>query len=204
MKTLIAVPCMDMVNAPFAQSLATLNKEGEVAVSFLVGSLIYESRNKLAKQAISMGADYVLWLDSDMIFDADVLLKMLEHMKSYDIVSGVYYRRQPPFTPVLFKSVDETEDNTIWEHYNDYPEEGMFEIAGCGFGCVMVKTDVLVDMAFQCGNWFLPIKSCGEDLAFCLRAKSLGYKIMCDPSIQCGHVSHLIVNKEVYKTMGGE
>ena len=47
-KILIAVPCMDMVSARFAQSLTTLKKVGKCTVSFLIGSLIYDSRNRLA------------------------------------------------------------------------------------------------------------------------------------------------------------
>lgn len=72
-KILIAVPCMDMVSARFAQSLATLKKVGECTVSFLIGSLVYDSRNRLTAYAVAMEADYILWLDSDMVFAPDVL-----------------------------------------------------------------------------------------------------------------------------------
>ena len=41
MKTLIAVPAMDMCHSRFAQSLATLDKVGECQVSFIMNSLIY-------------------------------------------------------------------------------------------------------------------------------------------------------------------
>ena len=69
MKIFIAVPCMDQVPARFAQSLAMLKKVGECAVGFQIGSLIYTSRNDLASKAIEMDADFVLWLDSDMVFN---------------------------------------------------------------------------------------------------------------------------------------
>ena len=73
MKTLIAVPSMDQVPARFAQALAMLQKEGDCAVTFQIGSLVYMSRDNLAQQAIQMGADRILWLDSDMVFSPDVL-----------------------------------------------------------------------------------------------------------------------------------
>ena len=41
MKTLIAVPCMDQVPAPFCQSLAQLQKEGECVLAMKSGALIY-------------------------------------------------------------------------------------------------------------------------------------------------------------------
>ena len=94
-KVLICVPCMGQVAALFAQSLALLQKKGhETAIDFKIGSLVYESRNKLAKEAIEMGADYTLWLDSDMAFPPDTLFKLLEADK--DIVRGLYFRRSPP------------------------------------------------------------------------------------------------------------
>ena len=136
MKTLIAVPCMDQVAAPFAQNLAAMEKKGEVFVSFLIGSLIYESRNTLAKQAIATKADYIMWLDSDMTFAPDTMTRLQQHMEEgKDIVTGLYFRRRPPFTPVLFKTLERIdEDSARHENFDDYPDNSLFEIGGCGFG----------------------------------------------------------------------
>lgn len=201
MKTLIAVPCMDMVAAPFAQSLATLNREGECLVSFLIGSLIYDSRNTLCKQAITHDCDYVLWFDSDMVFEPDVLQKMLRHMEDgKDIVTGLYFRRRPPFTPVIFSEItfDEDERGTAIG-YEDYPEDELFEVEACGFGCVMVRKEVLLDVLLNYRTWFNPLYGAGEDIAFCVRAKELGYKIWCDPTIKLGHYGSSIINEEIFK-----
>ena len=201
MKTLIAVPCMDMVAAPFAQSLATLTKEGECLVSFLIGSLIYESRNTLCKQVITHDCDYVLWLDSDMVFEPNILQKMLKHMEDgRDIVTGLYFRRRPPFTPVIFKDItfDEDEHGHV-EGYEDYPEDELFEVAACGFGCVMLRKEVLLDLLLNYRTWFNPMYGAGEDIAFCVRARELGYKIWCDPSIKLGHYGASIINEEIFK-----
>ena len=79
-KILVCVPCMDMVAAGFAQSLAMLQKGGnETAIMFQCGSLVYDARNKLAKQAIEMGADWTMWFDSDMIFEPDTMVRLLKH-----------------------------------------------------------------------------------------------------------------------------
>ena len=71
MRTLIAVPCMDQVAAPFAQSLAMLNREGETYIGMKIGSLIYESRDDFARMAINKDIDTVMWFDSDMTFAPD-------------------------------------------------------------------------------------------------------------------------------------
>lgn len=202
MKTLIAVPCMDQVAAPFAQNLAAMEKKGEVFVSFLIGSLIYESRNTLAKQAIATKADFVMWLDSDMTFAPDTMTRLQRHMEEgKDIVTGLYFRRRPPFTPVLFKTLERIDDDCArHENYDDYPDGDLFEIGGCGFGCIMTRTSVLEDVFLNYHKCFDPVCSIGEDLAFCLRARELGYKIYCDSTIKCGHIGQLVVDESVYRS----
>ena len=203
MKTLIAVPCMDQVAAPFAQNLAAMEKKGEVFVSFLIGSLIYESRNTLAKQAIATKADYIMWLDSDMTFAPDTMTRLQQHMEEgKDIVTGLYFRRRPPFTPVLFKTLERIdEDSARHENFDDYPSDSLFEIGGCGFGCVMTRVSILEDVMLNYHKCFDPVCSIGEDLAFCLRARELGYKIYCDSTIKCGHVGQLVVDESVYRSV---
>ena len=203
-KILIAVPCMDMVSARFAQCLATLRKNGQCAVSFLIGSLIYDSRNKLAAMAVEMEADYVLWLDSDMVFPPDTLDRMLQVLDEHpeiDVLSGLYFRRGAPFSPVLFSKLEIGEDGVlVFEDQKDLPDE-LFEIAGCGFGCVLMRTDLLLDIAAKEGGgvWFTPIANAGEDCAFCIRARREGYRIFCDPSISLGHMGYAPITKAFYQ-----
>lgn len=200
MKTLIAIPCMDQVPAVFAQSLATLRKVGECSVAMQIGSLIYTSRNKLAQKAIEIEADYVLWLDSDMVFPPDLLERMMDRLKKddIDILTGLYFRRVHPYTPVLFDKLEMVGNVCNWTEFKELPEEP-FEVGGCGFGCVLMDAGVFLDVQGRFGNMFAPIANTGEDLAFCWRARECGYKIICDPDIVPGHFGHIIVNKDLYK-----
>ena len=200
MKVLIAVPCMDTVPSQFAQSLAVLNKVENCAIAFQMGSLIYTSRNNLASMAVQNECDYVLWLDSDMIFPPDVLQKLLEDREKGDIITGVYYRRVKPFKPVLYSKLEINDEGCDWLGYDDYPTDDLFEVAGCGFGCVLTPTNVFLDVAQKFGDMFAPINGVGEDLSFCWRAKQCGYKIMADPSIQCGHVGHYVIDRQFFET----
>lgn len=202
-KVLIAVPCMDMVSARFAQSLATLKKVGQSTVSFLMGSLIYDSRNRLAALAMDLESDYILWLDSDMVFQPDTLERMmavLDEHEEIDILSGLYFRRATPFTPVAFDKLD-VGDNGMLE-FEDLAEipDGLKEIAGCGFGCVLMRTQCLYDIAGKYGGvWFSPMANAGEDCAFCIRARDEGFRIWLDPSIECGHMGYAAVTRGFYE-----
>ena len=89
---------MDTLSAKFAQCLVNLvnhKRDFDVEVGFHVGSLVYDSRNKLAERAINSTADYVLWLDSDMTFMPDTLDMMLDTLKTnnYEISDATCWLR---------------------------------------------------------------------------------------------------------------
>ena len=201
MKTLIAIPCMDQVPALFCKSLATLKKVGECSIAMQMGSLIYTSRNDLGAMAINNEFDYVLWLDSDQVFDPDLLERMLKKLQEedLDILTSVYFRRVAPYSPVLFKSLSYNNPGASWDEYGDLPP-GLFEAAGCGFGCVLMSVDVLMSVQAKFGTMFQPLQGLGEDLAFCWRARQCGYKIMCDPTIEVGHCGQAVITGMYWRT----
>lgn len=203
-KTLIAIPCMDQVPALFAQSLALLAKPEDATLAVKMGTLIYTSRNDLANMAIQNGSDYIFWMDSDMTFPQDALLRMIDTLeeKNLDILTGLYFRRVPPYTPVLFDRLEMNGNICSWSGFHHIPGE-LFEIGGCGFGCLLMRTDVFFDGQARYGNMFTPIGNNGEDIAFCVRARELGYKIWCDPSIRCGHIGYVQVTDEFFKAYNG-
>lgn len=203
MKILIAVPCMDQVPAPFCQSLAQLQKVGECVLAMKSGSLIYTSRNDLARMSLQMDADYVFWLDSDMVFKPDTLIRMMDTMQKHDLdfLTGLYFRRVPPYSPVLFDRLEYDKGICRWTEFKEIPD-GLFEVGGCGFGCVLMKTDVFIDVQSVHGNMFAPRGNNGEDLAFCMRARECGFKLWCDPSIICGHVGYSVVDDQFFKVFG--
>lgn len=201
LKIFIAVPCMDMVAAGFAESLATLEKQGfNCMISFLCGSLIYDARNRLALQALNAEADYVMWFDSDMVFDPDTMLRLYEtlELEDADIVSGLYFRRVPPYTPIGFPKFDVVDGEAVFTEY-DGELTGVHEVDAIGFGCVLMRADALFHVFARFKDAFSPIAKVGEDLSFCWRAKQLGKKILLDTDVKCGHVGHLIVGEKLYK-----
>lgn len=202
-KTLIAVPCMDQLPAKFAYSLAMLRKVGECALTFEIGSLIYTSRNNIAKKAIEMDADFVFWLDSDMIFAPNTLERLMARMdedETIDMITGLYFRRVPPFSPVLFDrlDIDPHREICFWTEPRAIPDKP-FEVGGCGFGCVLMRTDVIMNVQGRFNQMFSPVGNVGEDLAFCWRARQCGHRIVCDPSIDLGHVGSMTVTREFYE-----
>ena len=205
MKVFIAVPSMDTIPALFAQSLALLKRECDVQIGWEVGSLVYHARNNLARQALKTDADWVLWLDSDMVFAPDTLIRMLKVCNDNDIdfLTAVCFRRKPPYTPCLFDRLEKVEKGASYTALLSVPD-GLFQVGGCGFAGVLMRSDVLlsVQSRFE-GRMFDPMDGFGEDVSFCWRARQCGYDIWCDSSIEFGHVGNCIVTRGYFEAYNG-
>ena len=206
MKIFIAVPSMDTVPALFCQSLALLQRAGDTVIGFEVGSLVYNARNNLARQAVKSEADWVLWLDSDMVFGPDLLQRMLKVCTENDIdfLTALCFRRKPPYTPTLFDRLEKTDKGASYTALMSVPE-GRFQVGGCGFAGVLMSMDVLLSvMAKFNGRMFEPIDGFGEDVAFCWRARQCGYDIWCDSDIELGHVGNFVVTRSIFEAYNEE
>lgn len=212
MKTFVAIPCMDMVNTSFVRSLIGMRlTEGDsFNYCFSQASLVYDSRNKLANMAIEGGYDRVLWLDSDMVFQADLLERLGADLdEGRDLVSGLYFTRKPPIRPAVYqrlgmypRPVDGATVPTA-EPVAELPEE-IFEAEGIGFGAVLMSVKLLKDVADRFGLPFSPILGFGEDFSFCLRARELGAHLWCDPRVVLQHEGmHLFGVEEYLISKGG-
>lgn len=198
----ICIPCMQTLDYHFVTSLINLTKPADTTYIFEANSLVPEARNSLSKQAIEMDSEYVLWLDSDMSIPKNAY----EVLKSrdLDIVGGLYFKRVPPYSPLIYQgtqlSTDFREVIDYGKQLFEYPRQSVFEVDGCGFGCLLMKTKVLKDVLDHYGMLFdMTAPGVGEDLTFLLKAKSLGYKVYCDSTVLPGHVGALIANEDLYR-----
>lgn len=207
MKIFIAVPSFETLPALFCQSLALLKRADDTMIGFEVGSLVYNARNNLARQAIKAEADYVLWLDSDMVFRPDLLQRMLAVCQENDIdfLTALCFRRKPPYTPTLFDKLERLPDDkgASYTALMSVPD-GRFQVGGCGFAGVLMSTDVLMSVMIKFeGRMFDPLPGFGEDVSFCWRARQCGYEIWCDSSIEMGHVGNCVVTRGYFEAYNG-
>ena len=124
-----------------------------------------------------------------MIFQPTILDDLQDCGK--DFVTGIAHSRRPPFLSCVFKRMD---DLNHLERYDadQYPAEP-FEVAGCGFACVLISTEILRAVQMAHKTCFLPEMQWGEDLTFCRRARALGYKIYAEPCVKLGHIGHEVI-----------
>lgn len=192
MKILLGMPCMRTIPYKTTMSLLRTVKQGVVDPMLVEGSLIYDSRDTIAEFAVNNGYDYVLFVDSDMVFDKTDIEKLVRH--DADIVSGLYVTRNGENMNVAYNKIITRRRFPFRapKLFADNGVTGYAEIAACGFGFCLIKTDVIKRMAKRYKSLFEPFKGVGEDIAFCIRAKRCGYKIMIDRDVRLGHVGEMV------------
>lgn len=206
MKTLIAVPCFDMVHTEFMQSMIALEKPEDTSFTVVKNTLISVARNTIARNAIEAGFDRVAWFDSDMNIPRDALLKLTADMdQGLEMVTGLYFTRKAPVKPVIYSTLywEQKEDgiDAGAGNYYDYPE-GLIEIAGCGFGCCITSVGLLRRVWEQQGTPFAELQGFGEDLSFCERVIRIGGKMYADTTVKCGHIGVQEYDEKMYRAQG--
>lgn len=148
--------------------------------------------------------DYMMWIDSDIVFTPDQFFKLLDANK--DIVSGLYKMHDNYHYATVEK----------WDHdhfakYGSYEflnensvkqKKGLLPVAYTGFGWMLIKRGVFESLEYP---WFQPTwkeyeregkkirEFTMEDVAFCDMIKDKGYTIWIDPEIIVGHEKMMVL-----------
>ena len=186
-----------------AMSLMSLVYPENTIIKFhLIGScLIYDSREKIVQFAEKENADWILFVDSDMILPSDVLLKFVNSRldeKELDFVGGMCFKRTQPFQPCFYTKarINPETKKPILETPINFPESGMLEVEGMGMACTFIRKNAWKKIKQKHENMFFPYPGIGEDLSFCTRARMEGIKMYVDLSVNVGHISQMEIRKE--------
>lgn len=208
MRTLIAIPCMDQVQTLFFKDMLGLMRPEGTEVAISTSSLIYDARNQLAKVAIDGKFDRVLWLDSDMTFEPDTLMKFAADLDNgLEYVSGLCFTRRFPvqacvYSECLMRVNEDGRSEPTLKSFEELPEKPMFQVAASGLAAVMMTTSLIERVFDKFGLPFSPVQGFGEDLTFCMRASDLGVPLWCDSRIRLGHVGQTIFNYDTWVARG--
>ena len=192
MKILLGMPCVrDIPTKTVISLLQTADRES-VHPMIVEGSLIYDSRDSIAHFAVDNGYDYVLYADSDMIFNADDLKRLLAH--NVGICSGLYVTRRGENKNVCYEKIITRRRFPYRppELIEDKGTSGFDRVAACGFGFCLIKCSVLKTMFKYYKSLFEPKWGVGEDIAFCIRARRCGYITFIDRDVKLGHIGEQV------------
>ena len=188
-KILIGIPTAKNIESETFKAVYDLEIPDGYEAEFqcFYGYNIDQVRNLIAHWTVN-AFDYLFSVDSDIAFEKDTLKKLLAHNK--DVVSGLYIQRKPGQHILEIYEPNNTGgvSNMPYEKLKD---RGLTEIAGCGFGCVLVKREVFAEVGYPQFEYHSAIDhahTISEDNDFCRKARNKGFKIWADPSIKCRHI----------------
>ena len=163
------------------------------------------NNGKLQKPFNGAEYDYMLWIDSDIIFSVQNFIDLLLFDK--DIVSGWYpqpsMRNGSLVTPVVEKM-----DNDYFLKNGTYEfltaqqvidHKMPFCVDYNGFGFMLIKSGVFEKIEYP---WFAPkyikindeiSETTSEDTSFCIDARNVGFNIWVHPNVRVGHEKNIIL-----------
>jgi glycosyltransferase involved in cell wall biosynthesis len=204
----IALPAYDFkVSLKLAISLARFAQAAPgYGISIQIGSIcgcsvVSRARNLLAQDMLESECDYLLFIDSDINFEPDDIIRLMawgEDPKK-GIVAAVPRTRS---------------ENKVYIADLDYDENGELTMNGMGLvrgkrvatAFMLVRRDVFEKMVEAHPDWTYYDKKTermipclfdfrlteegymGEDFLFCDRARELGFEVWIDPTITLGHM----------------
>jgi hypothetical protein len=186
-------------------------------------SLVPNARNVLTHQFLESKATHLMWIDSDIGFNATDIVSML--IADRDIVCGIYPKKEVDWARVahavkagvppeelsnhagLFavKLLDDSADRLAAD------PDGLLEIAAGGTGFMLIKRGVFDTLSEVVPEYVpdqRPIKEyyatdtdpesgrlITEDFHFCRLARSHGFKIYAAPWVRLAHVGTYVFDR---------
>ncbi len=196
----IGTPCNDVARYHFFTfSLTGLARPVNTEVRSAFGSDRIRGRNRIVKEALAIGKEWVLFLDDDQAFGPNLLVRLLSH--DQPIVASLYLQRTHPFSPIAYTHREDDDKTYRPLFLHDYPPEtGLVEVRAAGTGGMLIRSEVFRELVAQgiCedGVWFKDGEA-SEDLTFCEKAREAGFPIYVDLQARMGHCSTWIVWPDV-------
>ena len=164
-------------------------------ISMHVCGIITMGRSNVLADFLQSGTQKLFWVDADMVWDPQDVMKLLAMSTEVDVVAAAYPAKvEGPAT-----------------YYANFDAErkigpfGLHEVKGLGLGFTVVDRKVcqeLSDRAPMVKDEIANRSSAqvfrtdatadghfrGEDMAFFADIRDLGYTVWCDPTIELGHI----------------
>lgn len=181
MKLGIAIPHTGTIKSQTVTSLLALvkNLKCEYYTLLQEGCILHALRENLVKKAIELKCTHLLFIDSDMVFQKDIVEKLVKRKK--DIVGIVPNTRKFPPQKILWKKIKGTGK--------------CYEVEAVPTGFMLVDLKVFEKLTHPWFFWEVNDKGetvTGEDFWFCTKAREAGFKVWVDTSIPIGHLGDYI------------
>lgn len=219
----VAIPCFNgqahvstmlSVMAAKEQAVADFHNDGAASKTTIIGSIAFLSnisnidlaRNKLTDQFLRGGLSRLLFVDSDVDFKPEDLVRVWQHAMKHPraIICGTYPKKEVGFkeTFKVMPGAQVDSDTGLIKAafaptgFMCIPRQLFNDLRAAGdapasvFPADGAHPQTSIHIYFQSGLLKIegkPAVWCGEDYHLCARARAIGYDILVDQSIQLGH-----------------
>ncbi len=152
------------------------------------GMSVAEARTSSIKKALAEGYSFIQWIDDDMIFPKNVLVKLVSH--EADIVGGFYYRKYEPLESCGMHEY-KVKGIKVPRPIKDFKiGDIIHNTLVLPSGCTLINLDIFSKIEEP---WYRTVTITGapaitEDTYFCQKARLAGYDVITDTGVQCIHV----------------
>lgn len=148
------------------------------------------AENMFARAALELEPrpTYVFMTEQDMVLPTNSISHLIAvaEERSLDILSGVYFLRGTG-QPCLYKKDMRIDDKKTYGHAQmiTFPKDQVFEVGCCGFGAVVIRTEVFEKLRgttpIRDYIWFDDQEGKhGTDMFFYTNARRAGFKVWAD------------------------
>ena len=199
-KVLIATPSYDgRIDVWYANSLTksiVLGLQNDILfqpVYMSYDALIQRARNDLLAIAVKNDFDDIIWIDSDIEWDPEWLLKLLSYEE--DVVGGTYPRKSVEETYVVKCAPEDLVVN----------DKGLIPVQGLGTGFLRMSKAAFTylwdnsepythngeDKRWAFNVSIIDGDIISEDIQVCQKLIEGGFQVYLDPTLTCNHIGSL-------------
>lgn len=180
MRFAVCIPARGQMEVATAFDLAAMvgymvkTTKHDIDIYTAAGTLIFDQRNKLVKTSLEAKCDYIVFIDADMRFPRDTIMRLLQHKK--EIIGVNATTRSEPVIPTAKMLHIEEDGSCTWQPIYSNSLNGISKADGIGCGVMMIKADVFkrIQEPYFYFEQLPDNKILGEDIYFCVKAKDAG------------------------------
>lgn len=199
-KGAIGVPCREQGRwSTFWECLSRLDRPAATLLKVKYNNSVAQARNSIVTEALAEGCDWIFWLDDDLLFKKDVLMRLLQRPEQ--IVLGLTLMRatsEGQFFPIWSNQrVDRSHPPPIeWLALRTIEPQvnGLVRLTSGTGGGVLTRRAVFDTVP---GPWWqqgqYDPEMFWEDIFFYERAVDAGFQVWGDPSVRFGHYTASVI-----------
>ncbi len=191
-----------------ATAYEAVNQRFVSIIRFRHGPQMPEGRNKLVTQFLDTDAEWLMMIDSDMVFAHNAIEKLIESADPKDapVVGGLCFAINQEYGqyPTTYRNLDNI-PIVIFE----LPDFGMMKVDATGVAFLLVHRTVFENHRRPGPHpWFhrlevgssgkYPGAFLGEDLSFCWWLRQNDVPIYVNLDVEVGHVKNVTVGRNTY------